>query len=132
MTEAVEARGRTGQAGDLESGWRLTGRDGSQHEVRLLIGQSRLAAAYLGVTVGRHPLLSELVVEDPTISRRHLRIGRDSNGLFVEDVNSLNGTLLDGKRLQPFTPQRLKEGQSLVLGQVVLTVERLAAGQQGG
>ena len=130
MKDLADVAVRSGQAGDLESGWRLTGQDGSQHPVRLLVGHSRLAAAYLGLTVGRHPLLSELVVEDATVSRRHLRIGRDSNGLFVEDVNSLNGTLLDGRRLKPFTPERLREGQSLVMGQVVLTVERLAAGSR--
>lgn len=129
--EILQAAGRPG-AGELEAGWALTGTDGRNGRLRLLIGESRLSQAYLGLTIGRHPALCELVVEDPTVSRRHARIGRDSDGLFVEDVNSLNGTVVDGQPLQPFTPTRLHEGQSLLLGEVVLTVERLAGGSAAG
>ena len=110
---------------DLEGGWRLQGADGTGRQVRLLIGQSQLTSAYLGITIGRHPALCDLMVDDPSVSRRHLRIGRGAGGLFVEDVHSLNGTFVDDKLLQPFEPCQLQVGDTLTLGRVSLTVSRL-------
>ena len=110
---------------DLEGGWRLEGRDGAGHPVRLVLGQTQLAMVYLGVTVGRHPALCDLVVDDPSVSRRHLRIGRGAGGLFVEDVHSLNGTFVEDRLLPPFEPCRLQDGDTLTLGRVALTVSRL-------
>ncbi len=110
---------------DLEGGWRLQGSDGDGRPVRLLIGQSQLASTYLGVTIGRHPALCDLMVDDPSVSRRHLRIGRGAGGLFVEDVHSLNGTFVDDKLLTPFEPCELTDGDTLILGRVTLTVSRL-------
>ena len=110
---------------DLEGGWRLLGSDGTGRAIRLLIGQSQLASAYLGVTIGRHPALCDLMVDDPSVSRRHLRIGRGAGGLFVEDVHSLNGTFVDDKLLSPFEPCELQDGDTLTLGRVTLTVSRL-------
>lgn len=110
---------------DLEGGWRLEGADGAGRPVRLLIGQTQLATVYLGVTIGRHPALCDLAVDDPSISRRHVRIGRGAGGLFVEDVHSLNGTFVEDKLLEPFEPVPLQEGETLTLGRVTLTVSRL-------
>lgn len=110
---------------DLEGGWRLEGADGAGRPVRLLIGQTQLATVYLGVTIGRHSALCDLAVDDPSISRRHVRIGRGAGGLFVEDVHSLNGTFVDDKLLDPFEPVPLQEGDTLTLGRVTLTVSRL-------
>ena len=110
---------------ELEGGWRLDGADGAGRPLRLLIGQSQLASTYLGITIGRHPALCDLMVDDPSVSRRHLRIGRGAGGLFVEDVHSLNGTFVDDKLLTPFEPCRLEDGDTLILGRVRLTVSRL-------
>ena len=62
--------------------------------------------------------------DDPTVSRRHLRIGLRGGELFAEDVNSLNGTLLEGQALMPFQAVVLREGQTLTLGRAVLRVRR--------
>ena len=113
---------------DLEGGWQLDGKDGAGRPIRLLIGQTQLASAYLGVTVGRHPALCDLVVEDPSVSCRHLRIGRGAGGLFVEDVHSLNGTFVEDRLLPPFDPCQLLDGETLTLGRVTLTVTRLGDG----
>ena len=68
---------------DLETGWCLEGSDGDENRVRLLIGDTQLGRATLGLTLGRHGALCDLVVDDPTVSRRHLRIGRGREGLFA-------------------------------------------------
>ena len=110
----------------LEGGWVLTGSRGDGAPIKLVFGETELARAYLGVTVGRHPALCERVIDDPGISRRHLRVGIAEGRLFAEDLNSLNGTALDGEAILPFQPVPLSPDQVLALGQVVLTVSRLS------
>ena len=108
----------------LAEGWSLEGADGEGREIRLVLGEDQLAKAYLGLTIGRHPQLCDRTIDDPTVSRRHLRIGLRSGELFAEDVNSLNGTLLDGQELMPFQAVVLREDQTLTLGRSVLRVRR--------
>jgi predicted component of type VI protein secretion system len=110
----------------VERGWALEGADGAGRPVRLVFGETELAQAYPGLAIGRHPALCERVIDDPTVSRRHLRIGLAEGRPFVEDLNSLNGTLLDGEELPRFEPIPLAAGQTLELGRVRLTVTRLA------
>jgi predicted component of type VI protein secretion system len=108
----------------LAEGWSLEGADGEGREIRLVLGEDELAKADLGLTIGRHPQLCERTIDDPTVSRRHLRVGLRSGELFAEDVNSLNGTLLDGQELMPFQAVVLREDQTLTLGRSVLRVRR--------
>jgi pSer/pThr/pTyr-binding forkhead associated (FHA) protein len=110
----------------LEGGWVLAGTAGDGSAVKLILGETELSRVYLGATIGRHPALCDRVIDDPGVSRRHLRIGIADGGLFAEDLNSLNGTLLDGEEIAPFQPLPLQPDQVLVLGQVVLTVSRLS------
>lgn len=110
----------------LEGGWVLAGKRGDGAEIKLVFGETELSRAYLGVTVGRHPALCERIIDDPGISRRHLRVGINEGRLFAEDLNSLNGTVLDGEEIPPFQPVPLSPDQVLALGRVVLTVSRLS------
>jgi pSer/pThr/pTyr-binding forkhead associated (FHA) protein len=110
----------------LEGGWALEGTDGARQPLRLVFGDTELARAYLGIAIGRHPALCERVIDDPTVSRRHLRVGSAEGRLFVEDLNSLNGTLLDGAPIPCFEPVPVEPGQVLTLGRVSLMVSRLA------
>ena len=110
----------------LEGGWVLTGSCGDGAPIKLVLGETELSRAYLGVTIGRHPALCDRVIDDPGISRRHLRVGTAEGRLFAEDLNSLNGTVLDGEEIPPFQPVPIGPDQVLALGQVVLTVMRLS------
>jgi pSer/pThr/pTyr-binding forkhead associated (FHA) protein len=109
----------------LEAGWVLHGTAGDGRPIRLTFGDTELTQAYLGLTVGRHPALAERVIEDGTVSRRHFRIGLAEGQPYVEDVNSLNGTLVDGVPLQPFQPTALAPDQIITAGRVTLAVARL-------
>jgi pSer/pThr/pTyr-binding forkhead associated (FHA) protein len=111
---------------ELEGGWVLRGSRADGEPIKLVFGETELARAYLGLTVGRHPALCDRVIDDPGVSRRHLRVGMAKGRLFAEDLNSLNGTVLDGEEVAPFQPEPLSPEQVLVLGQVVLTVSRLS------
>ena len=69
----------------LEGGWVLTG-TGAAAPIKLVFGETELAQAYLGITIGRHPGLCDRVIDDPGISRRHLRVGIADGRLFAEDL----------------------------------------------
>ena len=111
----------------LEAGWVLSGRDGAGRQIRLVFGDTELSEIYLGLVVGRHPALCDRVIEDPSVSRRHMRIGMAEGKPYVEDLNSLNGTLLDGEEVPQFQPVPLAAGQELTLGRAVLEVRRSEA-----
>ena len=49
-------------------------------------------------TVGRHPE-SDIFLDDITVSRRHVEFRRAEGGFRVHDVGSLNGTYVNGDRV---------------------------------
>jgi S1-C subfamily serine protease len=112
-------------AGALDKGWVLSGFDVEGRTVRLLIGDTQLARAAKGLVIGRQRSLSELVVSDTSVSRRHARVVPLDGGIGIVDLNSSNGTLIDGRRLTPYTdPVPLKSGDALTLGDVKLKLSR--------
>lgn len=56
------------------------------------------------------------------ISRRHAVIERDSDRLAIEDVGSLNGTFLNGAKLELGKLQPLKVGDELEIGASIFKV----------
>jgi len=69
-------------------------------------------------TIGRAPDC-EIRLPDDTVSRRHAQIWRRGRLLFVRDLDSRNGTFVDGKRITRCT---LASGRGLRLGDVILQV----------
>lgn len=70
------------------------------------------------VVLGRSPL-ADLQLDHPLVSGRHVALERTSPATFslrVRDLGSTNGTTVDGVRLKPGTPGRLKPGSILGLG----------------
>jgi len=60
-------------------------------------------------------------LEDPYVSRRHARIELRGGGLYIidhghEGRGSTNGTFINGKRINPMVPHRLKHGDEVSLG----------------
>jgi hypothetical protein len=64
------------------------------------------------LTIGRRPENS-IVLDDPFASGRHAKVGQDRNGYYVEDLDSSNGTLLNGQRVQCAA---LKSGDVIRIG----------------
>lgn len=63
---------------------------------------------------GVHP---EIVVQDPSISRRHLKFIRSDEGHFsVLELGSANGTEYNAKVLEPGVVTRVQPGDQLTLG----------------
>ena len=66
--------------------------------------------------------LSSLGAAAKSISRRHARIIKRDSEIVLEDLASVNGTFINGKKLTPFLPVRLNNGDVLQLGKVSLAV----------
>ena len=62
----------------------------------------------------------DYVIEDTSVSRMHARITRDKEGIYLEDLNSTNGTFKNGLRLQPYEKRRLEKEDEIKLGKMVL------------
>jgi pSer/pThr/pTyr-binding forkhead associated (FHA) protein len=122
-------RARPGMS--VETGWLLVPAGANGPSIRLVFGRSELEAHPIGLTIGRHHALAERVLDDPSISRRHARLALDGADLVIEDLNSLNGTAVDGEELDPFSPHRLAPGQTLVLGALEMRVEALGEDETG-
>jgi pSer/pThr/pTyr-binding forkhead associated (FHA) protein len=59
------------------------------------------------------------------VSRRHARISERKGAIVVEDLASINGTTLNGKRLIPYLPEALHNGDQLLIGNIAIEVEIL-------
>jgi pSer/pThr/pTyr-binding forkhead associated (FHA) protein len=68
-------------------------------------------------TIGRSPDC-DIFLDDVTVSRRHAVIARDSSGLTIEDLGSLNGTFLNRKRIES---SLLSDGDELQVGKYRLS-----------
>ena len=77
------------------------------------------------VTVGRGGDCG-VALNDRMVSQLHARIFRRNGQLFVEDLGSTNGTLLNGKKVSG--PSAVRKGDRLQVGKTVLEV----TGRRGG
>lgn len=62
------------------------------------------------------------------VSRQHAMIALDGDGFVVKDLDSSNGTALNGKRLEPNKNYELHDGDMVFFGRMALTVRFLHEG----
>lgn len=91
----------------------------------------RLVARADGVTLARHAFTrgrvtvgsapgNDVVIDHPTVSRRHLELSTEGEALYVKDLQSKNGTRLAGSRIgEAF----VSVGHVLLVGVVELRIE---------
>jgi pSer/pThr/pTyr-binding forkhead associated (FHA) protein len=77
------------------------------------------------VVIGREGVAFTL--DDSELSRRHVAVRPAAGGFEVEDLGSLNGTFVNGKKIEGAT--RISGGDTLKIGQTIvrLEAERAAA-----
>ncbi|MGN0377114.1 MAG: DUF6382 domain-containing protein [Suilimivivens sp.] len=72
----------------------------------------------LPLTVGKLAGSVDMVIEDQSISRRHVKFAREGNRIYMTDLNSTNGTFKNGLRLQPNMSEVLEPGDEIRLGKL--------------
>lgn len=63
------------------------------------------------------------MADNQTISRKHALLFEDHGGWYVDDLNSLNGTCVNGKKVIPGQPVRLKSGDQITLSDEAFLVQ---------
>jgi len=74
--------------------------------------------------VGRY---GDIRLSSPDVSKRHAELRRGSDGVWLNDLNSSNGVLRNGRRMEPGRPVRLKDGDRLQFGSLELTFRQFDA-----
>ena len=69
---------------------------------------------------------------DKGVSRMHIILRRTDTSLVAEDMASSNGTWLNNRRLQPYTPTVVRSGDRLRLGQLEIEVYLATEMQESG
>ena len=100
--------------------WHFRGHDSQHQPVKLVVDAASCQASPL--IIGRDGGLCQLVIDDPTVSRRHASVIFSVGQLHLADLDSTNGTWVDGAPVTKKTIT-LRHGQTLKLGKVVLNVE---------
>ncbi len=75
-----------------------------------------------GAAVGRNPGGSDFILNHPQVSRRQFRLFVDGKLLLIEDLNSTNGTIVDGKKLSGGDETVVTNLSRVELSDLVLTV----------
>jgi len=73
----------------------------------------------LGRTNGPH---SAALGKFPVISSNHAKVTRTKNEWFITDLNSTNKTYVNGAKLEPNVPVKIKQNDVVMLANVTFTV----------
>lgn len=57
---------------------------------------------------------SDIIIDDPYLSSKHALISKRGPKMIIQDLNSTNGTFLNGKKVKK--PMHLREKDEVVLG----------------
>jgi hypothetical protein len=111
------------------NGCALSGRTADGAAIKVEVGGDTLRAAIngreRGLVLGRSKRLSDVVVPGAGVARRHVRLVALPDGsLAIEDLGSARGTKVNDKPLSPYARAPIREGDTIALDGVVLTVER--------
>ncbi len=82
----------------------------------------------LPAVLGRHPSAA-VVIDNPGVSREHARLFKRGEAVLLADLNSSNGTYLNGKKV---SRAELKAGDEIRLGRAVLIVEKCGTEKPAG
>lgn len=88
-----------------------------------LVGQEFFLYPGISVRLGRSPE-SDVVLEDPLVSREHAVIEWNGNGFLLSDQGSINGTFVNNTRLTG-SQRQLRDGDEIGLSKYILVYELL-------
>ena len=102
--------------------WTLKGQvKTTKEQLDLILTETELRQS---IIFGRSHELCDYSIPEKKLSRRHIRMSYHRDGIQIEDLNSSNGTYIDGHRVKPRMPQVLKTGSILNLSNlIVLTLK---------
>lgn len=74
------------------------------------------------VTVGKIQSKVKMVIEDASISRLHARFRKQGNTIYLQDLDSTNGTYVNKKKLFIGEESIIKRGDEIQFGKIIVNV----------
>ena len=94
-------------------------------EIRVKIIGNALARAENGQVIGRSSGDADYVVAEQSVSRRHAMLRVSGDVVMIEDMNSLNGTAINGIKLKQGEARVVASGSKITLGDVEVVAQLL-------
>jgi pSer/pThr/pTyr-binding forkhead associated (FHA) protein len=88
----------------------------------------RIALGPAVLTIGR-TADNQLVVNDAKASSHHAEIRPGWQGYTITDLGSLNGTFVNGQRLEPHVARPLRTGDGIHIGDTLFVYQVMAAAE---
>ena len=70
------------------------------------------------ITIGRTPT-NDIKIDNPAVSQKHAKINFDNKQYIIEDQNSLNGTFVNGKKINKYV---LKNRDQIKIGKHIIEI----------
>ena len=94
--------------------------------LRLKWKEGRFSKEYIleefPATVGKLKESVQVEVNDPSISRLHARFRKQANTIYLQDLDSTNGTFVNGKRLGMGEEAIIGRGDEIQFGKIIVNV----------
>ena len=94
--------------------------------LRLKWKEGRFSKEYIleefPATVGKLKESVQIAVNDPSISRLHARFRKQTNTIYLQDLDSTNGTFVNGKRLCMGEEAIIGRGDEIQFGKIIVNV----------
>jgi uncharacterized RDD family membrane protein YckC len=109
---------------NTRSRWILSGFDANGHVVRLSFNDDDLKLDRDGLIVGRDGSHCDLQMDDPSVSRRHAKFFNEMGAVWMEDLGSANGTLVNGRKVRSGVATELPTQGNITFGAVELSIAK--------
>ncbi|MFN0084510.1 MAG: adenylate/guanylate cyclase domain-containing protein [Blastocatellia bacterium] len=76
------------------------------------------------ITIGRE-LKNDMVLDDPRVSRYHAIVRKSKEGVTFRDLESGNGSFVNGHRVSPNVDFKLADNDQIKMGSCVLTFQKV-------
>ena len=80
--------------------------------------RENISISYVPFVIGKHEDITDYCLHQPTVSRIHLRLDKKEGVYIVTDLNSTNGTMVEGYHLQANETVSIKNGDTIYLANV--------------
>jgi len=82
-------------------------------------GELAVSIVKFPFVVGKRKEDADYVLSDYSSSRVHARFVKEKDGIYLEDLNSTNGTFKNGLRMQPYEKRKVEAEDTLRFGKSV-------------
>jgi uncharacterized RDD family membrane protein YckC len=104
--------------------WVMAGFDDQGHVVRLTFRHDNPKLDDEGLIIGRDSKSCDLHLHDQSVSRRHARLFKNQGRVWIEELGSINATIVSGQPLKKGGSVVLPSEGNITLGAVELSIAK--------